>query len=183
MLPFPWYASGNHSNLQAQQMRKIQQKVAKPCPYQSPQKVDPCVVKSFVTNRKKEVPVLAAHLQCQSLAEIYQKSREVGCISFCLPPHNAVSGKVLRHCINRVRSLFEEHRPLIWKIRYTHNPVFRWCNNLYGYTKCADKWSHMEVLYLSHEPYGPSMLESSLIEKFKGHIPANSKFRLSWFLS
>ena len=67
-----------------------------------------------------------------------------------------------------MEKLFNEHEPMIWKVGFTHNPAWRWANELYGYAKDIAKWEHMEVLYLSTEPFSAAMLEAALIDKFQG---------------
>ncbi|CAE7293243.1 unnamed protein product [Symbiodinium necroappetens] len=66
-----------------------------------------------------------------------------------------------------MEKLFRKHEPLIWKVGFTHNPSWRWGNELYGYAHARDKWAGMVVLYCSTEQLGPAMLEAALIEKFK----------------
>ena len=43
-----------------------------------------------------------------------------------------------------------------------------WTNDLYGYKFDRDKWTAMVILYQSEESGGPSMLEASLIDIYKG---------------
>ena len=67
---------------------------------------------------------------------------------------------------------FAKHDPMIFKIGYTHNAVWRWCNNLYGYKfDKIHKWERMVILYKSNEPFGPAMLEASLIDMFQSILP------------
>jgi hypothetical protein len=77
------------------------------------------------------------------------------------------AGRVLQHCLEVTERLFRKHEPLIFKFGYTHNPCWRWANDLYGYVKAKEKWSNMIILWISDEPSGPAMLESALIEIFK----------------
>ena len=87
-------------------------------------------------------------------------------ISFQLPRLGALSGTVVQHCSTQLNKLFNAESPLIWKIGITHCAVWRWGNSMYGYKSAKEKWFGMIVLYLSHEPYGPAMLEACLIDKF-----------------
>lgn len=95
-------------------------------------------------------------------------------ISYHLPADGSSAGKVLQHASRELEKLFRKHDPMIWKVGYTHNPFWRWTNELYGYAKARDKWSTMAVLYISKEPFGPAMLEAALIDKFGSILPASS---------
>ena len=88
-------------------------------------------------------------------------------ISFKLPPAEALSGHVLKHACGQLETLFRKHSPLIFKIGVTHDHVFRWTNETYGYQYAREKWAHMLVLWISNEPSGPCMLEAALIDKYK----------------
>ena len=97
-------------------------------------------------------------------------------ISYNLPADGSLAGKVLLHASREMEKLFRKHEPMIWKVGYTHNPLWRWTNDLYGYSSARDKWSSMVVLYISKEPFGPAMLEAALIDKFRSISPASSYF-------
>ncbi|CAE7432742.1 unnamed protein product [Symbiodinium sp. CCMP2456] len=101
------------------------------------------------------------------LANLQVECSRLGCITFDLPPDNATSGKVLWHAIKRFENLHKKHRPMIFKFGYTHDAVWRWNNTLYGYKHDKAKWSDMKVVYVSKEPFGPSMLEAALISRFE----------------
>ena len=99
-------------------------------------------------------------------------------ISFCLPKLNAVAGAVLQHGIKVIEKTFSKQDPCIFKVGFTHNPVFRWCNDTYGYAHSVEKWSGMTVFYASPEPFSAAMLESALIEKYQSISAA--KYPLVW---
>jgi hypothetical protein len=105
------------------------------------------------------------------LKAMLEEARTIGCIDFRLPPLRATSGVVLSRAIGTIEGLFSEHYPLIFKVGYCHNCVFRWANPLYGYAGAREKWSHMCVLYISDEHYSVSMLEAALIEKYGSILP------------
>ena len=88
-------------------------------------------------------------------------------ISFKLPRAGALHGHVLKHACEQLETLFRIHSPLIFKIGVTHDHVFRWTNETYGYQYSREKWTHMVVLWISNEPSGPCMLEAALIDKYK----------------
>ena len=72
--------------------------------------------------------------------------------------------------------LFSKHDPMIFKIGYSHNVTWRWSNTLYGYQfDRADKWTKMVILYESTEPFGPAMLEASLIDLYKSTLQSSEK--------
>ena len=91
----------------------------------------------------------------------------LGCIEFRLPPPHAEAGRVLRHAIGVLETLFRQQEPLIFKIGVTHDPVWRWSNHLYGYCRDVDSWRQMVIFYGSTESAGPGMLEASLIDKYR----------------
>ena len=82
------------------------------------------------------------------------------------------AGKALNHAIQVMEGYFLKHSPLIFKIGITHDPIFRWANDVYGYGVARDSWAEMVVLYLSDEPYSPAMLEAALIEKYQSSLSA-----------
>ena len=103
-----------------------------------------------------------------SLADMMGEAISTDAIAFNLPKLNALHGQVLQHAIKVIEGLCAKWDPMIWKVGFTHNPNFRWNNEKYGYKWGIEKWSKMIVLYVSVEPYSPSMLEAALIEKFNG---------------
>ena len=90
----------------------------------------------------------------------------LGCISLKLCDLNAVAGVVHRHAVEVLENLFRQQEPLIFKIGFTHSPIWRWSNKTYGYEMAREKWSNMIIFYYSREPYSPAMLEASLIGKY-----------------
>lgn len=92
-----------------------------------------------------------------------------GPIRFELCHLTASAGAVLRHCIQLLECLFKKEEPLTFKIGFTHNPVWRWSNSIYGYCNSKDKWAEMIIMYYSREPYSAAMLEAALIEKYNGN--------------
>ena len=93
----------------------------------------------------------------------------LGCISLKLcRDANASAGKILHHAIGTLENLFKQEDPMIFKIGFTHDPVWRWENDIYGYSMAKEKWTTMLILHYSREPFTPAMLEAALIEKFNG---------------
>ncbi|CAE7497736.1 unnamed protein product, partial [Symbiodinium necroappetens] len=114
---------------------------------------------------------LLGHLQeSPGLCEMYNQCTALGCISFNVPSPNAIAGKVLQHCVKEIDITIATKKPLIFKVGFTHNPVWRWSNDLYGYNRARDGWTDMTVMYISDEHFGPAMLEAALIDKYNGHL-------------
>jgi hypothetical protein len=90
-----------------------------------------------------------------------------GKVFFRLPRLDALSGNVVLHCSKFLDNLIASQSPVMFKIGYTHNPLWRWGNRMYGYAAGREKWSNMVIIYISPEPHGPSMLEACLIDKYK----------------
>ena len=84
-----------------------------------------------------------------------------------LPAPGATAGRVLKHCQQTLNKLIADHKPLIFKVGVTHNHLWRWHNDLYGYKGAIEKWTNMLVIYESKEPYSPCMLEAALIDTFQ----------------
>ena len=91
-------------------------------------------------------------------------------ITWKLPRKNLSAGTVLQHAVRTIERYFEQYNPCIWKIGWTHDPIWRWGNNLYGYGVGQEKWEQMVIIFASHEPHGPAFLESALIEKYKSFL-------------
>jgi hypothetical protein len=104
---------------------------------------------------------VGAHRFCESLEFLDYK----------LPPPGVSAGRVLQHAKSVLSTLIQKEQPLIFKVGYTHNPMFRWANTLYGYqVDHHHKWSKMLVLFESTEVAGPAMLEAALIELFRSTL-------------
>ena len=89
-------------------------------------------------------------------------------IQWWLPKRVTTAGSVVRHYTCSINTLLNAHAPMSFKIGFTHNPIWRWQNSLYGYKlDKAAKWQTMEVLYVAAESYGPAMLEAALIDKYQ----------------
>lgn len=104
---------------------------------------------------------VGAHSLCDSLEFLDYK----------LPPPGVSAGRVLQHAKSVLSTLIQKEQPLIFKVGYTHNPMFRWANTLYGYQVGRyHKWSKMLVLFESTEAAGPAMLEAALIQLFRSTL-------------
>ena len=140
----------------------------------------PCSVHD-VSNRPAHDEKLDPPAFTRRCLELQEKSKALGCIAFRLPKSNVLPGKVVKHSVEVIESLFHSHQPLIFKIGITHDPVWRWCNSLYGYRHERDRWSDMVIYYCSGEPFGPSMLEGALIEKYSSTLTVFFSCHVSLF--
>ena len=116
-------------------------------------------------------------LKRPSLQLMIQEAIKIGSIAFRLPKSNAVAGGILRHSICTIDHLFDNFSPMIWKVGFTHNCVWRWTNTKYGYSHSQDRWSNMVVVYVTREPQSPAMLEAALIERYQGCFEFALSFR------
>ena len=93
-----------------------------------------------------------------------------GVVQFQLPNLDAVSGAVVRHTSTVLENLFQSQAPLTWKVGFTHSPLWRWGNKLYGYAFGKERFSHMLIMYISPEPYSAGMLEAAMIDKYRSTL-------------
>lgn len=92
-------------------------------------------------------------------------------LHYKVPPSGATAGKVLQHAKSVISGLIQREQPLVFKIGYTHDAMWRWSNKIYGYQHDTfHRWSDMLILYESTEPFGPAMLEAALIEIFRSTL-------------
>ncbi|CAE7697717.1 unnamed protein product [Symbiodinium sp. CCMP2592] len=162
LAPFPW--------AKVLDCDRVTKPHAKPAPDDAPE----CPEKpEFRTNIKSiGIPMsksknLLSHLEMSpALCRMYNECNEMGCIIFNVPSRNALAGRVVQHCMKEIDIILAVQKPLIFKLGFTHNPVWRWANRVYGYGKAKEKWSHMMILYISEEHFGPAMLEAALIDKY-----------------
>lgn len=106
-------------------------------------------------------------MDCRALpwySDLVLPCQHLNCITFDVPRDGACSGVVLKHSKRILASIFVKHDPCIFKIGFTHNPCWRWENQIYGYGKSKDRWSNMAVMYVAREPHSPAMLEAALID-------------------
>ena len=115
------------------------------------------------------------------LSQLSLECQAVGCITLKLCDLNALAGAVLAHSICVLENLFSMQEPLTFKIGFTHNPIWRWNNDIYGYRFDRNKWTNMIIFYYAKEPYSPAMLEAALIEKYRSIFEATSEFCLCCF--
>ena len=111
-------------------------------------------------NPKITSPLSSLRSQCQALGLP---------IDFRVCKKSLMAGSVLEHAHHVMEAYFGKHSPLIFKIGWTHCPIWRWTNSLYGYQHSRDLWQGLVILHASHEPFGPAMLEAALINTFQSN--------------
>ena len=119
-------------------------------------------------NRKRKSNEVSLETESPRLKELSSECQALGCIQLRLCDLNASAGRILSHAIRITEALFKKEEPLIFKFGFSHNPVWRWTNDIYGYCHSRDKWTHMIILHYSKEPFTTAMLEAALIEKYQG---------------
>ena len=113
-------------------------------------------------------------------ADVFAKIDSDSRLSYNLASKGALPGAVLKHCFEVVDQVVSKNSPLIYKVGYTHCPWTRFFNNKFGYHLDRDKWTNMKVLYVSGEPISPGFVEAALIQRHKGHFPANMLYSFSF---
>ena len=103
----------------------------------------------------------------RSFGSSYDSRDSFAFLDYKLPPVDCSEGRVIQHAKQVMSNLFKKHDPMIFKIGYTHNPVWRWTNRLYGYVLDKHKYTNMVVMYQSDECRGPAMLEACLIDIYR----------------
>ena len=119
-------------------------------------------------NRKRKSNDVSLETQSPRLKELSSECQALGCIQLRLCDLNASAGRILSHATRITEALFKKEEPLIFKFGFSHNPVWRWTNSIYGYCHSREKWTHMIILHYSKEPFTTAMLEAALIEKYQG---------------
>lgn len=138
-----------------------------PFPWKAP--AGSASVASVVTERPSQLTMTRPDIS-KPLARFVDEGRALGTIHFQAPKLGLSAGAVLQHAIRKVEVLFSKEEPLIFKIGWTHDPIWRWSNSMYGYKYARDCWSGMIILFTSHEPHGPAFLEAALIDKYQSNL-------------
>ena len=104
--------------------------------------------------------------------EVFSEMEKHPYIKYDLPAKGLLPGKVLKHIYGVLDQCIEKKWPMIYKLGATHNPPFRYSNNLYGYEHEKVKWDGMTVCFCSAEPTAIAFAEAAAIQKYKGPSPA-----------
>lgn len=91
-------------------------------------------------------------------------------LSYNLPRVGSTAGQIIQHGQRVIESVIERKQPATFKIGYSHDPVWRFHNSLYGYAHGRDRFEHLCVVYMSHEYISCAFLEAALIQLFKGDL-------------
>ena len=108
------------------------------------------------------------HFAHKSLCDLHEACQRLGSIVFKVPSFGATAGAALHHAFQQVEVLFQKQWPMIYKFGFTHDPIWRWSNKMYGYCHARDSWSRMVLLFISKEAGAAGMMEAALIEKYHG---------------
>ena len=154
----------------------------------------PAVEKSETPGRPQHQRVLSSGLQPRSkephwstyldpsvlslprTRPIFEKLEGDSRLSYSLPRLRSSAGQILQHGIRVIQKALDQKRPCTFKIGFSHNPIYRYYNEQFGYFSGKDRFEGLCVLYISHEPTGPAFLEAALIHHFNGDFPAQSLF-------
>lgn len=160
--PFPWPECKRRRT----STEEISEMPPSPIPVQQPQSSD--------GNGDYDHQFSLHGLEPENNVEIRERPQEdhrrdiESSIVFKLPHEGVAAGYVLKHARSVMEHLQHTLAPMTFKFGVTHCPIFRWRNEKFGYQHSRDKWQQMIVLYRTHEPYSPSMLEAALIALFQG---------------
>ena len=91
-------------------------------------------------------------------------------LDYDLPRGHRLAGQILCHVYAAVDKILERHAPCIFKAGYTHCPIYRFYNDVFGYIHEKDRWEKMTVVYVSHEVISPSFVEAAIIQRHKGSL-------------
>ena len=103
--------------------------------------------------------------------QIFEELSKHPAIDYDLPRKNSLSGKVLKHVYQVLDTYKERTWPMIYKAGFTHDPLFRWGNSLYGYQKEKVSWDGMMVVFCSQDALAAAYVEAALIQRHIGDSP------------
>lgn len=91
-------------------------------------------------------------------------------LEYDLPRGHRLAGQILCHVFAAVDKILERQKPCIFKAGYTHCPIYRFYNDVFGYIHERDRWEKMTVVYVSHEVISTSFVEAAIIQRHKGSL-------------
>ena len=98
--------------------------------------------------------------------EVFTKIEKDIKIFLHLPKIGASAGQVLKHAINCFHGLHSKHAPMTCDFGITHDPVFRFHNEMWGYRRSFDRFEIMVVLLAAENPVATAYLEAAFISQF-----------------
>ena len=122
--------------------------------------------KGFTLGKYLDSTTLALPRTQTLVGQISQDAR----LSYNLPRVGSTAGQIIQHSQHVIESVIERKQPATFKIGYSHDPVWRFHNSLYGYAHGRDRFEHLCVVYMSHEYISCAFLEAALIQLFKGDL-------------
>ena len=99
-------------------------------------------------------------------AEVFSKIDNDMKICLHLPKIGASAGQVLKHAFDCFHGLHSKHAPMTFKFGITHDRVFRFHNDMWGYRHSFDQFEMMIVLLAAENPVATAYLEAALINQF-----------------
>lgn len=108
-------------------------------------------------------------------SQCFNKIESDGRLGYDLPPSKSTAGQVLLHAKNVIRRTLREKEPMTFKVGWTHCPVSRFYNKVYGYMFDRDRWEQLTVLYAASEPHSAAFLEAALIALFEGDLSCTGR--------
>lgn len=100
---------------------------------------------------------------------LFQKMDDHPLITYDLCQKGALPGRVLKHVFGAIDKYRKAARPCIFKVGLTHDPVFRFTNDKFGYIHAKPPWDGMKVVFCSYESISTSYVEAAAIQRFMGH--------------
>ena len=94
-------------------------------------------------------------------------------LSYNLPRVGCSAGQVIQHAQTIIQNTVDRLKPATFKIGFSHNPVWRFNNMLYGYKSGKDRFEHLCVVYVSCDSLPAAFLEAALIQIFQGDFLNN----------
>ena len=174
IFPFPWASSPQNASAAASTNVVVSENTSIPSLDTGKRKCESLQMKKLHSGSQRFADYANRYPQLQDLDDKLNDLFK-GRVRFQLPGLDALTGKVVQHCGNFMDELIQSQAPVMFKIGFTHNPVHRWGNPVYGYSSSVEKWSDMVVLYIAPERHSPAMLEAALIDKYKGSCVQNEK--------
>lgn len=101
-------------------------------------------------------------------AQCFQAIDSDPLLNYKLPKKGAVAGQILKHVYTTLENHLDRHKPSIYKIGYTHNPVWRFYNSQYGYCKNVEGWEGMTIVFAADNTIAPAFVEAATIQRHLG---------------
>ena len=167
--PFPWTAPSTPST------DTLDEKVSAPMKEPKPHPADDEGRELQIHAKQQEPSTDNPKIKAALLSLVSQCRALQLPIVVRIPQKSLITGCVLRHALAVTDGYLARHRPMVFKFGFSHSPLWRWRNPIYGYCHDEVSWTEMIILHMSHEAYGPAMLEACLINRYQGTLPSLCK--------